>query len=384
MPPRFRASAIYFLFFGAVGAFTPYLNLYYQSVGMTKQQIGILIAATTLMTVVASPLWSTLADAFRLHRYLLPVAMLGTLLPVGLLLSAADFWTLLLLILVYALFMGPVIPLTDNAVLAMLGDDRDAYGRIRLWGAIGFGLSAWGGGALAEQFGLSIVVLIFIGSMFLCGVFAMGLPAPQIDSSQPFLQNLRRLMMNPTWLGFLLAVLLVGVSTSFIHNYLVLYLTDLGAGEELYGRMIAIAGVSELPVFFFSALLMRHFSARGLIIFALAAFVVRSLLFSLIPSPEWATVPQLLHGPTFSALWAASVVYATRIAPPGLGATAQSSLGLALFGAAGVIGGPVGANIYDSWGPVALYQVGAIMAGLGLVCFLLVEMRTRRVHIVGA
>ena len=382
MRPRILASAIYLFYFGAGGALSPYLNLFYQQVGMTHSEIGVLIAATMLTNIFASAMWSTLADAFRLHRYMLPLAVLGTLLPVGLLMGANAFWSLLLLVMAYAFFSGPIIPLADNAVLEMLGDDRSAYGRLRVWGAIGFGLSAWGGGVLAEQYGLSVLFLVYISLMFLCGLLATRLPAPMIDSSEPFLQNLRQLSSNVTWIGFLLALLLVGFCSSLLHNYFVLYMDELGVSEGLYGFSVAVAGVSELPVFFFSAILLRRLSPRGLLMIAFASFGLRSLVISLLPGPNWVILPQLMHGLSFSALWAAGVIYIAQITPPRLGATAQASFGLTFFSFAGVLGGLLGANLYDSVGPVILFRIGALSAAVGLCLFVLLEYVVRRTRVV--
>jgi PPP family 3-phenylpropionic acid transporter len=381
MSPRLRAALIYFCYFAAGGSLTPYLNLYYQNVGMSKQQIGILIASTTLTTVIASPVWGGLADAFRLHRYLLPLAIFGTLGPVALLINSSDFMALWVLVVLYAFFNGPIIALADNSVLEMLGDDRAAYGKLRLWGAVGFGASAWGGGALAENFGMTAGFTLFIIFMTLCAFISIRLPAPKAIGAESFWRNLRRLSTNPVWLGFLIAIFLVGIGSSFIHNYTALFMTDLGGGEGLYGLSIAIAGVSELPVFFFSALLIKRFTARGVLIIGFVAFTVRLFLLSLIPSPEWIIAPQLLHGLSFSALWVAGVVYVSSITPPGLGATAQAALGVTMFGAAGALGGILGANVYEFAGPAAVFRVGALAALLGLGCFVLVELYARRVRL---
>ena len=381
MSPRLRAALIYFCYFAAGGSLSPYLNLYYQNVGMSKQQIGVLIATTTLTTVIASPVWGGLADAFRLHRYLLPLAIFGTLGPVSLLIRSTDFAALWVLVVLYAFFNGPIIALADNSVLEMLGNDRSGYGKLRVWGAVGFGASAWGGGVLAEQFGMTAGFTLYLVFMFLCALLSIKLPAPKTNSSDSFLRNLRRLSTNPVWLGFLAAIFLVGIGSSFIHNYSALFLADLGSGEGLYGLSIAVAGLSELPVFFFSARLIKRFSARGVLMIGFLTFFVRLLLISAIPSPEWIIAPSLLHGLSFSALWVAGVVYVSRIAPPGLGATAQAALGVTLFGAAGAVGGILGANVYEFSGPAAVFRVGAITALLGLCCFILVELYSRRMRV---
>ena len=96
MPPRLRASAVYMLYFAALGSFLPYLNLYYESVGMTKPEIGILIVTLTLTTMLASPLWSALADSLRLHRFMLPLVTMGTLIPMAWLSRSGSFRELIL------------------------------------------------------------------------------------------------------------------------------------------------------------------------------------------------------------------------------------------------------------------------------------------------
>jgi len=83
MNPRARASLFYLFYFAAGGALIPYLNLYYQQVGMSTPQIGVLAALPTVTALVAGPFWGGAADALHLHRRLLPFLAFGVLLPVS-------------------------------------------------------------------------------------------------------------------------------------------------------------------------------------------------------------------------------------------------------------------------------------------------------------
>ncbi len=106
-----------------------------------------------------------------------------------------------------------------------------------------------------------------------------------------------------------------------------------------------------------------------MLILALVVYVLRWLFYSLAWTPELAVAGQALHGLSFSALWVAGVSYAERRAPPGLGATAQGIFSAALYGVA-ALGSVLGGLIYAAAGPVALFQVAALMAALALVAFL--------------
>ncbi|MBN2469451.1 MAG: MFS transporter, partial [Anaerolineae bacterium] len=111
------SSAYFCAFFAAGGVTYPYFNLFFQEVGMTNQQIGVLAALPPLITVVASPLWASLADRFNLHRVLLPGLLAATLLPALFLPGAALFWVLAVLIMAFNFFLSPTIPLAENAII---------------------------------------------------------------------------------------------------------------------------------------------------------------------------------------------------------------------------------------------------------------------------
>ncbi len=366
---RQLASLFYFMYYAAAGVLFPYLNLYYQQAGMSTKQIGILAALPTITVLVASPLWGGVADALHVHKRLLPLVILGTMLPVAGLIQAQVFGALAILVLFHAIMNAPIIPLADNASLQLLGESSDEYGKLRIWGAVGFGLSAWGAGILAESYGISTIFITYLILMALTAWISSRLPAPPPLESGSFMAGFRSLSSNKQWLNFLLAIFLAGTGYSILNNYFVIYLNELGAGESLYGLSIAAAGISELPVYILSPLLLRKMKPRGMLIMAFIAFVVRAIAYSLIVDPRWAVAAQLLHGLTFSALWIAAVVYAGQIAPAGLGASAQAALGAVMFGLAGGSGALLGALLYDMVGPQTMFQLAGVLAIVGLLFF---------------
>lgn len=372
---RLLASLFYFGYFAAMGTLFPFLNLYYQQSGMTTEQIGVLAALPPLTVLVAAPLWGSLADAFGLHRRLLPLTVFGTALPALALTRVDTFPLLALCALAYAFFNAPIIPLADNVALEILGDRRDEYGRLRIWGAVSYGITAVAAGGLADRLGMRTAFVGFATLMALTGLIALRLPAPPRLARQAYLSALRGLSSNPRWLVFLAVVFLAGVSLAIYQNYLVIFMTGLGASAALYGIAIAAASVSELPVYALGQRLLRRLKPSGLLLAALAAFLVRGLIYSLITDPAWAVAAQLLHGLSFSALWIAAVVYAAQIAPRGLGASALGIMNATQFGLAAAAGALVGASVYALAGPARTFQLAAGLALVGLALFAASERR---------
>ena len=103
---------------------------------------------------------------------------------------------------------------------------------------------------------------------------------------------------------------------------------------------------------------------------ALVCQVVRVFAYATMPNVWWILPISLLHGPTFSAMWSASVAYASELAAPrGLVATAQGLLTAVIMGLGGVIGALVGGLVLERWGAVTLFSLAGIGALAGLLFF---------------
>jgi len=380
MNPRILASLFYFFYFAAGGALIPYLNLYYQQVGMRTAQIGVLAALPTVTALVATPFWGGLADALHLHKRLLPLLSFGVLLPVAGMMWAQGFAELAVLVMLYAGLNASIVPLADNAVLNMLGDRRSDYGRLRIWGAVGFGGAALGAGLLAERLGLRAVFVVYLAMMFLAGVAALRLPAPPALPRGLYSANLLALLADRRWLTFLAAMLLAGMAFAIMNNYFNLFLKSIGAGEGLIGLGVAAAGVSELPVFWLSPLLLRRWGPRPLLVVAFLMLGVRGVSYSLIQDPRWSVAAQLLHGPTFSLMWLAAVVFAGQIAPAGLGASSQALLGVTFMALGAGAGALLGAWLYATAGAPATFRAVAVLAVVGMVLVALTRDNRKRMH----
>jgi PPP family 3-phenylpropionic acid transporter len=370
----------YFCHFAAMAAFVPFLTLYYRELGLTEQTIGLLTGIPPLLTLVGAPLWGALADATQRHQRLLQIAlggMWGTVLLFSFVRN--PFW-LLPLVILYALFSAPIIPLVDNTVLAILGERRAIYGRLRLWGALGWGVTGTAIGILIERFGLSwgfYGALLFLAG---CLVAAQRLQVQQGQIGQPFWQGMRFFLRSKPWLVFLITVFINGAAAGVGNSFLFLYLDELGATETLMGLTLFVATLSELPIFFFGDRLLNRLGARGLLLCALGATAVRMVGYALMPT-AWYVLPlQLLHGLTFSAMWIAGVSYANRAAPPGMGATAQGLLSGVSMGLAGATGAVIGGYLYRAVGPAATFGWAGVAVALGLLFFAVAGQRARDIQ----
>jgi PPP family 3-phenylpropionic acid transporter len=363
-------KAYYFLFYAAGASLVPFLPLYYQSTGLSGNEIGVLLALPPLMTLISAPLWSGLADATQQHKRLLMLAIVLTLASVLALSMITRFFILIPVVAAYALFNAPVMPLVDSTVLGMLGERKSKYGKQRLWGAVGWGIAAPVVGYMVERSGLHWTFYSYLTLMSAGLLIIAFLPVMKTSVRSKFRQGLHSLLLNWQWVMFLMITFIGGTILSIISSFLFLYLNDMNASNTLMGLSLTVATISEIPILYFSDHLLQRWSAKGLLTFSLAITIVRSLAYSFIKTPGWVLLIQLLHGTSFAAMWVAGVSYANKIAPKGMGATAQGIFSGVQFGLAGIFGGLIGGWLYEDIGAVMMFRwVGII--GLTLAISLL-------------
>lgn len=373
--PLFFAKVFYFFYYAAWACLLPFLGLYYQSLGYEGGQIGLLTSITPLTILFAAPMWAGLADTTRRHKAILLGTIAGAAAAALVLSWVSSFWALALVILFYAFFSAPIIPIIDSSVLALLGDQPDRYGSQRVWGAIGWGAAGPLAGWLTGQYGLHLSFYSFIALAAVALLAATCLPIHSAPNATPFWKGMGRLLADRRWILFLLVVFLSGSGLSVVHGFLFLYLDQLGASNSLMGSTLTIATLSEIPVLFFSGQMLRRWGTRGLMLLSLSAYLIRAFGYALAPGPELVLLLQLTHGLTFSAMLVAGVSFAAQMAPPGLSATAQGVFSSTMMGLAGITGSLAGGVLYQAFGGRGVFTGSGIAVLVGLLLFLMVGKR---------
>jgi MFS transporter, PPP family, 3-phenylpropionic acid transporter len=364
--------AFYFMFFAGVAFSAPFTVLYYQSLGFSGTQIGLLTGLGPLITLFGAPLWTSLADASRRHRLIMSLTMLVAVVALFCIPFLKTFVPVLGLILLYTLFNAPASPFADSATMHMLGDKREMYGRIRMGGTIGFGIAAALAGILVQGYGLPVAFWGGAVAFFLAFLASQGLLYGQTQSLVSPLNGVRTLLASPRWGLFLLAAFGGGMAIAVTNNYLFSYLKELGADESLMGYALAAGTIIEVPVLFFGNRLIKRFKPYPLFILAMFITASRLLLFGAVALPGFVLFLQLLNGFTFPPMWMAGVAYAHESAPPGLSATAQGIFGAVVFGIGVAAGGFFGGVLLESvGGQMTFLIIGGIVFTIVLIAMLL-------------
>jgi len=358
--------SFYFLYFAAFSALMPFFVLFYQRLGFSGPQIGLLTGIPPLITLVAAPFWTGVADSRRWHKLVMGVGMSVAILSIFLLPSFTSFVIIFMLIIVFNVFASPIASLADSATMNMLGEERAMYGRIRMGGTIGWGLFAPIAGALVQNYGLKLafwsysaimLINLFVSQRFVHSSHEEGPARPS---------GIRVLLTNRRWINFLFIAFLGGLGTFAVNAYLFPYMAELGARETTMGFALTISTLTEMPIFFFGDRLVKRFTNYGLLILALVMVAIRSLLLSAVNTPLMVLALQAFGGTIFPAMWLAGVSYADQNAPAGLKSSAQGLFGAMCFGFGSAVGGFLGGLLLESVGGRGMFLIFGIIVLVGL------------------
>ena len=142
-------------YYSVTGVYQNYISKYFGAKGLNDVEIGVLMAAPPLISLIAQPIWGTLGDrahsknaVFRLMYLCSAVLLLSYLI-------SSSFWYLMVMVLAYSFFFTALQPMNDTIVLEAL--NGAPFGPVRMAGTIAFAvISPLAGAIIGDNWDLSI------------------------------------------------------------------------------------------------------------------------------------------------------------------------------------------------------------------------------------
>lgn len=363
-----RAVLAYITLYVAVAAYSPYLQQYYKSLGISLGTIGALAAFTSAVALISSPTWGAIHDRYPTSRFFLPLAAgIGALGAVGLATVGAS----LLLIPSAAAFaagMAGLGPMMDVRVLDMAGSDRTRYARVRVWGSISFMVcTPIIGLAIGDNFrGLFFVAVPMI---LMGGLAAMLLPGRTGGVHGASLRRAPGRVLGHRPIALFLIAAFVGWTAVYSqYAFFSIYLRQIGASADQIGLAWSIQASLEIPSMFFFPQLSRRFGTERLIVLGMAIMTSRLIINALFVSPTILIAASVIQGAGYGLVLIGGIAFVSRQAPKGTAATAQGILNAVTFSLSSIVGSGLGGQIA---GLVTIRGLYAITGGLGALAIVL-------------
>jgi PPP family 3-phenylpropionic acid transporter len=359
----FRLSNFYFWYFAFIGAFAPYFALYLKSLGYSASQIGVLLAVHPLARIFGPNVWGWLADHYRARGLLIRLTATATAVSfVAVFLDLGFVWTFVAL-LVLNIFWCAVLPLAESATLNLLGPRVGTYGRVRLWGSVGFVAVVIAGGYLLDHFGISTLAPMVLVLLALMAMSVFPLPRDRTGSERTAHAPILSIVSQPAVIAMFAGFFLMQVAHGPYNAFYSIHLVESGYSKTVVGWLWALGVLAEIVLFMMLPRLMRAFSLNHILLFSFACACVRFLMIAWgVGSIGVMLAAQLLHAITFGAFHAAGVAAMHQIfrgRNQARGQALYTSLG---YGLGGTLGTLMSGYTWEVWGAQWTFTIAATAA----------------------
>ncbi|KKI93291.1 hypothetical protein WQ54_05540 [Bacillus sp. SA1-12] len=354
-----------------------FLNLYYSQIGLTTGEIGALFAVGPLVMVLTQPVWGMLTDFWNKPKWILLITIVGSAITAMFFPQMETFQDLLILNIVYSFFVSATGPIADSIALGIL-EDRNDFGKIRLYGSLGYAIGAITIGRLLDYVGLDWMFYFYTFSLIITLLLAMNIPAKTGSKKHFRLKEALGLFKNPSFITFLLFNFLLQLTVFANNSFYAIHLESFGATITLVGLALLIKSILEIPFFAISSYLIRKFSYALLLSIATVFYAARWLILGYSDQLDVLIWSQILLSLSFSIHCLASVAYVDFITPPDYRATGQTIYWAVTFGFGGLVGNILAGWLLKSYSIESMYKIAALLAMLSIV-FLWIKAKDQRV-----
>ncbi|KIM13408.1 MAG: MFS transporter [Sulfurovum sp. FS08-3] len=298
----YALSLFYLFYFALVGVYVIFMPKALLSLGYSEADVGIVFAAAPLMRFLIPFL-------FKKYFVLNTAIFVGSLIVTfgGTLLIALwvhNFWLYLVANLIFGGAMGVVLPYVESVALDKLS--RTKYGKVRLFGSIGFMLVAlWLGKVLVD---FEDVFIYLIASAFL--TLLMGYWTSRYDETmhnESKEQNATFSIFQHRY--FWLSALLMQIGFGGFYNFFTIYETSHAISLEMTSQMWSFGVLCEIAMLYFQGPLLER-NLLTIIKISIFLTAIRWLLLYLYPTSEiMAFVSQSFHAFSFALYHSAAITY---------------------------------------------------------------------------
>ena len=360
--------ALYFAYFAFVGIFSPYLSLWFDARGLSIAEIAVLMALPQALRIVAPPFWGWLADRGGRRVALLRGAAVGARVVVRLIPLATRPLEYAGLMLLLFFLTAAQMPIGEAIALDVAAGDAGRYGRMRLWGSVGFILAVLAGGPALEAFGLRALPVLMAVPMALLVVVTLRLREPRATrpsaSGAPVLARLR----EPATVAFLASAFLMVFAHAALYAFFSLFLERHGYGTTAIGAIWGVGVAAEIVLFLLQRRLFERASPMRLLAFSFLVCALRFAMVAVSDGTLWVLLcAQTMHAVTFGLHHSASMAVLHRWFEPAQQARAQAAFIVVAYGFGGTLGGLVAGWLWEHVSPGAAFHGAAVAALAGWI-----------------
>ena len=353
-----RFGIMMFLQYAIWGSWTTALGAHLDKLGFAGSEIAAIYGCLWLGCIIAPFIGGQIADRLLPTQLFLGAAHLvgGILLYFTAIQNEfGPMWTWMF---GYCLFYAPTLVLTNSICFRNLENAEVEFGKIRMWGTIGWIAVGWMVTIMRSQWntqdwtgGSDLLIFAAVISIIM-GAYCLTLPntPPFASKTNPyaFLEAIS-LLKDRNFLIFMLASFVVTTELQFYYIPTAPFLLDMGAEEAWLTAIKTVAQIAEVVVLLFLLhVSIQKYGVRLTMVIGILAWPIRYFLF-MVPNLSVIVGSLTLHGFGYAFFFVTSQIYVNMKASDDMRASAQAMLTFFTLGVGNYLGTLFTGYIWDTF-----------------------------------
>jgi nucleoside transporter len=366
-----RLAVMMFLEYLIWGSWLPLLALYLGGVlGFSGAQIGWIFATQAIACVFGLYFGGQIADRLWSTEKLLAVLHLVGGVAMFALAYQTTFWSFFIVMLVYQLAYMPTMSLTNAIVFHHVADPQHDFGKIRLWGTIGWIAASWPfvfilAGKTGPELNAALSSIFTVAGIASIALAAFSLTLPHTppesrggtaDARVSAPMEAIKLLRDPVMLVLFIATLMDALVHQCYFQWTSPFLQQAGLRENLIMPAMSVGQIAE--IFSMAALgwALARLGWKWTMTIGILAHAARFFVFA-IGDPLWLMVAiNVVHGMSYAFFFAAVYIFVDERCPRDARASAQGLFNLVILG----VGPFVGSLLWGRLGDVFRHADGSV------------------------
>ena len=364
---RWAFGSFFFLYFAYVGLVSPYASLFFLDRGFSVIEIAALMSMLQITRIVGPFSWGWLSDYLSnrigIIRFCACLAAV-VFLCIYFLQSYIGFFVWMF---VLHTILSSLMPLGESATIHALYKDNSfdkRYGRLRLWGSIGFIAMVLAAGELFQRKTIGLYPMVGTIVVFALAFITFCLHEPKMERRKMVKGELMVVLFNPDVRWFLTSGFFMIFAHASLYVFYSLYLADLGYDKFQIGLFWALGVFAEVVFFYFQSKVLSRVDAEVILQAAFGIGVIRFILIAFLPFTSVLIIAQIMHAGTFAAHHSAATKLLQRWFTGPVQARGQALMATISYGLGGTLGGLCAGWIWKVSQPRDVFVMSAFSCGL--------------------
>lgn len=378
----------YWMYYGAIMSFA---SVFLLGKKYTNSEIGIILAAASILAVVLQPLLADAADKARKAT----LTDITGIITIGLFAGTASFYiftskTLVLSVIFVLLgaWLTSLQPLINSMAFYLSQSGHTInFGVTRSGGSVAYAVLCAILGSLVTAFGIKVIpatgIAILVLMLFSLAVTdrlykkavsekPAGETMKKADKEAEAVSLIGFVIRNKYFIIFSVGIVFVFFQNSVFNSYTAQIIMNVGGTSSQMGRLLSFMALLELPGLVFFSQLRKRFSCQFMLKVSSVAFVFKVFLSYIAPSVAFIYIAFLFQLVSFPIFLSASVHLVDEVMEKGESVKGQSFV-TGMITLSSVFANLAGGVILDLRGASPLLLVSTVLCMIGtLVVFVTV------------